>query len=409
MRGLLKFLTVAICVLAWRGTLVCASENAQLDSLMNLFMPQYVDSLSTDSLRTIEKFDEPEQLQQESNLVLQFRISMLDALQNDSLEKLKQILEMVDSYEKTSNYFVLFGEERIILKYLLGDFDFLCNVDSIRHYNDKKISLFGNLGGELKKRIKAELDSGNMEKSIEKIEGEGNRNFVYILFNGLFYGSDSATALIEERKFSFEKRNQLEYLVDIFWNKKVTDHARSRAFTLGPMYVGFLGKIADKVDNTFGLWGGLSKDWNDYFFEFLMSAHWGENSERDSLDFFYIGVDLNVGYTFMKKGDSRFWGYLTAGFGSSTFIKNGSDKSDEKKNDYPDQFFPEYGGGVAYDFVSPLNDGCIGLRYRLGIKNIWADKVLGASGFRIYTSIEIFGTSIAKKSVKFDYSEIGAR
>ena len=68
--------------------------------MINLFVHDYEDSKSPDSLSLVEKFSETEMLRQELDQVQYLRNAMKKALQDDSLERLKMLVDVANSYEK---------------------------------------------------------------------------------------------------------------------------------------------------------------------------------------------------------------------------------------------------------------------------------------------------------------------
>ena len=86
-------------------------------------------------------------------------------------------------------------------------------------------------------------------------------------------------------------------------------------------------------------------------------------------------------------------------------------RNDKKDNySFPSQYYPTYGAGFLMDvFFTPLSNHHFGIRFRGGIKNIWADKVVNASGYCMYISFEMLYHEYDYKSQEFDYLKKGER
>ena len=116
-----------------------AEESTSHDSVMNLFVHDYEETKSIDTLSLVEKFSESEMLRQEFDQVKYLRNAMRKALQDDNLERLKKLVDVAESYEKTSTYFIIHDSEKLLLKYFLGDFESLSDVQFVSRYNASRI------------------------------------------------------------------------------------------------------------------------------------------------------------------------------------------------------------------------------------------------------------------------------
>ena len=212
---------------------VFAEESGVRDSVMNLFVHDYEDTKSLDSLSPVEKFSESEMLRQEYDQVQYLRDAMRKALQDDNLERLKSLYNLVESYEKSSTYFIVHDCEKILLKYFLSDFDSLSDVQFVSRYNTRPDYVYDSFHKSLKEKLKAEIESGKLEEKLKSIENESNRYFIYIVLNGFFKYKYDIESLIEKYKFQLKKREQLDYLVVTYWNRKTVDPLKSYTFFLG--------------------------------------------------------------------------------------------------------------------------------------------------------------------------------
>lgn len=383
---------------------VFAEALTSRDSVMNLFIHDYRESNFLDSLSDLEKYDPSEMVRQDIDDVRSLRISMMNALEHDDIDSLKKLVEAAEAFEKSSSTIVIHDGEKLLLKYFLGDFESLCNLDFVSHYNNWYEHIYGAFHQALYNKMHEELKSGKLEEKLESIENESDRNFAFVVLNGYFCNKEKTSALIEERKYKLKNRKQLEYLVDTYWRKDVLDSSRAASYSVGASYTVMLGNVSKKVDNAFGLYAGSGAIIDNYYLEFSINGHVGDNSVRDSLYFFNVGVEANFGYVFLNLKDTRFSGYLTTGVGVNTFSFKGDNSKEKKKSDWPTQVYPSFGGGFAFDFF-PIGsfEKRAGLRFRAGVKNIFSGKTVHASGVRLYTSIEFVGSLGMHKSVKFDY------
>lgn len=395
MRVSLNRLVVWACALTFfLNCGVCAEESGVRDSVMNLFVHDYENTKSPDSLSPVEKFSESEMLRQEFDQVLYLRNAMKKALQDDNLERLKTLVDVADSYEKSSTYFIVHDCEKLLLKYFLGDFDSLSDVQFVSKYNVRPDYVYDAFHKTLKEKLEAEIESGKLDERLKSVDDESNRYFIYIVLKGFFKYKYDIASLIEKYKFQLKKREQLEYLVDTYWDRKTVDHLRSFTFILGGSYVALLGNISDKVENGFGFYGGTIWYWNNVHFESQINAHFNDVRSSDTLHFSNIGLNLNVGYFFRN---ISLLCYLTTGVEVDSYGENKSYDDKRRTRDDLHQVYPVYGAGALIDLLF--------FRFRAGVKNIWGDHTVNASGFRFYMSFELAIPMITMKPVKFVYPE----
>ncbi|WP_290923573.1 hypothetical protein [Fibrobacter sp.] len=373
---------------------VCAEESGVRDSVMNLFVHDYENTKSPDSLSLVEKFSESEMLRQEFDQVLYLRNAMKKALQDDNLERLKTLVDVADSYEKSSTYFIVHDCEKLLLKYFFGDFDSLSDVQFVSKYNVRPDYVYDAFYKTFKDKLKAEIESGKLDEKLKSVDDESDRLFIYIVLNGFFKYNYDIASLIEEHKFQLKKREQLEYLVDTYWDRKTVDHLRSFTFILGGSYVALLGNISEMVENGFGFYGGANWFWNNVSLESQITAHFNDVRSSDTLHFTNIGLNLNVGYFFRN---ISLLCYLTTGVEVDSYGENKSYDDKRRTRDDLHQVYPVYGAGALIDLLF--------FRFRAGVKNIWGDHTVNASGFRFYMSFEFAIPMLTMKPVKFVYPE----
>ena len=395
MRESLNRLVVWACALTFfLNCGVCAEESGVRDSVMNLFVHDYENTKSPDSLSPVEKFSESEMLRQEFDQVLYLRNAMKKALQDDNLERLKTLVDVADSYEKSSTYFIVHDCEKLLLKYFLGDFDSLSDVQFVSKYNTRPDYVYDAFHKNLKEKLKAEIESGKLDEKLKSVDDESDRLFIYIVLNGFFKYNYDIASLIEEHKFQLKKREQLEYLVDTYWDRKTVDHLRSFTFILGGSYVALLGNISEMVENGFGFYGGANWFWNNVSLESQITAHFNDVRSSDTLHFTNIGLNLNVGYFFRN---ISLLCYLTTGVEVDSYGENKSYDDKRRTRDDLHQVYPVYGAGALIDLLF--------FRFRAGVTNIWGDHTIKASGFRFYMSFEFAIPVLTMKPVKFVYPE----
>ncbi len=395
MRVSLNRLVVWACALTF--FLNCgawAEESNVRDSVINLFVHDYEDSNSPDSLSLVEKFSESEMLRQEFDQVLYLRNAMKKALQDDNLERLKTLVDVADSYEKSSTYLIIHDSERLLLKYFLGDFESLSDVQFVSRYNTRPDYAYDAFYKFFKEKLKEEIESGKLDEKLKSVDDESDRLFIYIVLNGFFKYKYDIASLIEKHKFQLKKREQLEYLVDTYWDRKTVDHLKSFTFILGGSYVALLGNISEMVENGFGFYGGANWFWNNVSLESQITAHFNDVRSSDTLHFTNIGLNLNVGYFFRN---ISLLCYLTTGVEVDSYGENKSYDDKRRTRDDLHQVYPVYGAGALIDLLF--------FRFRAGVKNIWGDHTVKASGFRFYMSFELAIPMITMKPVKFVYPD----
>ena len=333
-------------------------------------------------------------LRQEFDQVKYLRDAMKKALQDDNLERLKTLVDVADSYEKSSTYFIVHDCEKLLLKYFLGDFDSLSDVQFVSKYNTRPDYVYDAFHKNLKEKLKAEIESGKLDEKLKSVDDESDRLFIYIVLNGFFKYKYDIASLIEKHKLQLKKREQLEYLVEVYWDRKTVDQLKSYTFFLGGSYVALLGNISEMVENGFGFYGGANWFWNNVSLESQITAHFNDVRSSDTLHFTNIGLNLNVGYFFRN---ISLLCYLTTGVEVDSYGENKSYDDKRRTRDDLHQVYPVYGAGALIDLLF--------FRFRAGVKNIWGDHTVNASGFRFYMSFELAIPMITMKPVEFVYPD----
>ena len=392
-----------LCCFAFVGQ-TFAEESLSVDSIVNLFV-QNSDSnpsvrLEPDS--TVDEFRKAvEQERKERDML---RTAMENALFKGNLEEFKKFVEKLESFDNSSKYVHGFlFRDKLLLKFLIKDFDFLSNVDSVNRYS------YVERDNLLYKKLEQLRLSGMFENAFDGIENESDRAFVEILFHCHFESGDLRTKRIEQNRHKLKNLRQLHYLVEKYWRvEESLDLYNYFAFSTGFAITKFVGPISDKVKNGFGI--KTSFDWviNGWFSELSLNFYNSQSVELDSISFWGAGADFNFGYAFLNMKYLHLYGYLTAGFAMNELEIRRNDKKDNYS--FPSQYYPTYGAGFLMDvFFTPFSNHHFGIRFRGGIKNIWADKVVNASGYCMYVSFELLYHEYDYKSEEFDYLKKGER
>ena len=375
-----------------------ADSLVKLNSVMDLFVQNEVEIPlpSTNDSAAAKKYAILQQEYEKRDLL---RSAMESALLQDRYDDFKTILAEIDLFEKTAEYVhEILAHEKLFVKYFIKNFDFLGNIDSIKSCSsiDKNVPLYD--------KLKQHVQSGEFDKSLEKIENEGNRTFIRILFYGMIVDGDSIMNLLEQNRDKITDIRQLHYLVKKYWPLEALDLHNYVTSSMGLAVSAILGPISDKIDNHCGMILGIGLVINDFLYEFLLGIQGANYKEMKSVVFQDFGANFNFGYKFLNKKYVNLYGILTAGLAYERI----SDRRDEKKGDYnfPSQFSPTYGAGLILDiFFGAVFTPRIGLRIRGGVKSIWADDVVNASGYRLYFSVEFLSHKYDKKNATFDYSK----
>ena len=79
------------------------------------------------------------------------------------------------------------------MKYFLGDFESLCDVQFVSRYNTRPDYTYDAFNKTFKEKLKAEIESGKLDEKLKSVDDESDRLFIYIVLNGFFkYNYDIA-------------------------------------------------------------------------------------------------------------------------------------------------------------------------------------------------------------------------
>ena len=408
-----RFSLLFILVLATAFGMLCVpsfADDVPLDSVMHLFV-QNPDTNASKKLQFVETSPNAEypssyrdSLEKERKMAVLYRSAVEKALDEDRFEDLKRILDEVEIFDRNALMFsALHVNDKLILKYFVKDFEFLSQVDYVKTLLNP--SIHGDKRSVLYSKLKREIETGKIEKTLREVSNESDRVFVYIVLNSLFVNKEIVSELIEKYKYQLTNEKQLYFLVTRFWYKEEFDTSSYGAFSLGAAIIKPLGRLSDKVGLTPGMYVGIDFVRSDFLYEWFMDINGCQNKEPDSLQFYDMRWDFNWGYTFVKNKHVFLYGYATLGFGMNAFNVRGKSNDDKENDDMPYQFYPAFGAGAMIDlFFTEKGSTHNGLRFRTGLRSIFSGDVLKASGVRWYASIEWTFHEYSKKQVDFDYS-----
>lgn len=347
-------------------------------------------------------------MKQEQETVELYRALMTKALAEDRIDDLKSIVKEAESFQKNARaYPVFYDMEKMLLSYFVKDYEFLSNVDSVKDFV-KHGYYYDPFRDLLYAKLKALINSGKLKETLKDVENESDRAFIYLFLRGCFESKETMTPLVEKYKFQVTKRKQLTYLVRRFWFRKEFDLEHFLAASAGGGLVVPFGSLSDKVNLGGAMDVAVDYMSDKHFYEGFLLINGSGVVNPDSLQFFDIGLIFNYGYRFFKKKYLNLYGYGSVGLGFDGL--NASEE--EKKNgdlDLPSQVYPSLGAGLIADvfFTEVKKDGngsLHGIRFRAGVKNVWAHNALKASGARLFVSIEWIVHQHCEVPAKFDYS-----
>lgn len=347
-------------------------------------------------------------MKQEQETVELYRALMTKALAEDRIDDLKSIVKEAESFQKNARaYPVFYDMEKMLLSYFVKDYEFLSNVDSVKDFV-KHGYYYDPFRDLLYAKLKALINSGKLKETLKDVENESDRAFIYLFLRGCFESKETMTPLVEKYKFQVTKRKQLTYLVRRFWFRKEFDLEHFLAASVGGGLVVPFGSLSDKVNLGGAMNVAVDYMSDKHFYEGFLLINGSGVVNPDSLQFFDIGLIFNYGYRFFKKKYLNLYGYGSVGLGFDGL--NASEE--EMKNgdlDLPSQVYPSLGAGLIADvfFTEVKKDGngsLHGIRFRAGVKNVWAHNALKASGARLFVSIEWIVHQHWEVPAKFDYS-----
>ena len=300
----------------------------------------------------------------------------------DRADSLKKVVEEAEAFDqKSSVHHVFRGNDKLVIKYFLKDFEFLSQVDSVEDL--LKGYIYGDRQAAMRQKLRREIYNGDVEEALKEVPDESDRVFIYIVLNILVEGEPEASYWFEEKKSHLTNKKQLNYLVNRYERKVRIKKRKSNKMLIGVGGLKPLGDIADTLSNSgFGI--NCGQDWirGNLLYEFLATIDFFDTKKPDSWRFADLGFHFSFGYKLTN------WYYLnlfaTATVGIS-FNYLGNFNDENGKNVSPIQFYPTFGANLIAD-IWPNN--LSGLRFRGGVNNLWSDKVVKSSGARLYLSIE---------------------
>ncbi|WP_158212945.1 hypothetical protein [Fibrobacter sp. UWB2] len=347
-------------------------------------------------------------MKQEQETVELYRALMTKALAEDRIDDLKSIVKEAESFQKNARaYPVFYDMEKMLLSYFVKDYEFLSNVDSVKDFV-KHGYYYDPFRDLLYAKLKALINSGKLKETLKDVENESDRAFIYLFLRGCFESKETMTPLVEKYKFQVTKRKQLTYLVRRFWFRKEFDLEHFLAASVGGGLVVPFGSLSDKVNLGGAMDVAVDYMSDKHFYEGFLLINGSGVVNPDSLQFFDIGLIFNYGYRFFKKKYLNLYGYGSVGLGFDGL--NASEEEMKNGNlDLPSQVYPSLGAGLIADvfFTEVKKDGngsLHGIRFRAGVKNVWAHNALKASGARLFVSIEWIVHQHCEVPAKFDYS-----
>ena len=113
-------------------------------------------------------------IQRENDSAEYLQKALTSALAEDRMDDFKAIWDTVREFESTATYKKIVFRDRFLVKYFLGDYEFLCNLDSVKKYNPSKY-VDGVFGATALEKIATQRTSGELEKKIGRIADEADR------------------------------------------------------------------------------------------------------------------------------------------------------------------------------------------------------------------------------------------
>ena len=330
---------------------------------------------ATDSLRAY--------VQDEKTRAEKLRSEMLKAIVEDRNEDIKQIARDIDDFDQSSiAYPVFLTREKYLLNYFIHNFDFWSNVDSV----DVLRNIDYGIKDTLFVLLRSHYESAKIEKTLKNVENKSDRAFIYIVLNSLFEKRDFAMdLLLKKYKSHLTNQEQRTYLVNRFEinDRSDEDVDVSNTIFIGAGIVKPMGAIADTL-SVIGVDISCGQDWirKNLIYELLGTIHFFNTKEPQSWRFVDLGFDFNFGYKFVSKNKFNLFGAANVGI---DFNYLGDLKDESGKNVSPIQFYPTFGANLIGDLWASSHSG---VRLRVGVSNLWSDKVVKSSGVRLFATIE---------------------
>lgn len=372
-----------------------AAENISIDSVMELFAQNTEEStIETDSAVIASR---ARYLEWKKNAPTadSLRVAIRCAFEQKRYDDLKKIVADAEKFEKEKNMKRIFWtNDRILLKYYVKDFEFLSNVDSV-----SKIGSTSSLYGIYADTLRSQIESGEFEETLKEVENESDRIFIRLLLIKMINYNVNISELILENKSKLTKMEQLHYLVDHYWDMERMDKHEFVGISVGISYSHYLEDVSKYAKSGFA----ANHDYNgsvegsavksNFLHEMFIDWDFGDYKDDDSLDFYDMNLDYNFGYTFLNMEYLHLYAYLSLGYGKNRLL------SDEKEYSYV-----SYGaGGMADVLFTKRRLAQFGVRLRTGIKNINANEIIDASGYRWYASVGLVILFNKEKKMEFEY------
>jgi hypothetical protein len=378
-RFIRSFIVFLVCGACFLGQSLFAAENTSLDSLGK--------SSTNESARDTVAFREL--VKSERLEVDTYRSSMVQALSENRIDDLKQIVSEAENFERTAQiYPVFFATEKILLNYFVGNFEYLSNVDSVADCMEYKAA-HDRFQDSLYTKLRKQLETGELEKTLKNVEDESDRAFIYITIVGLFENRNTMPDLVEKYKPLLTKVDQLNYVNSQFGS--VIDYKSHKntyfAGSVGAAFVKPVGRVSDRIKSGVGFYVAVDYILDRFIFDWLMDFTGHDVIEPDTLRFSDWRWDFSFGYAFIYKENLRVYGLVGLGVGIDRFWVQGTKTSDEVNRHMPENFMFSFGASGVVDWY--LGDSGFGIRFRAGMRNIFAEKVLNSSGAKMHASLEL--------------------
>lgn len=388
-----RILVVLLIWGAFCGNSFAQADSLSLNSVMDLFVEDYQESA--------EETESKKRLEQMGAAIL-LHDSARSAMYEKRYDDFKRIYAETQEFEKKYPYRVFYDADILVVKYFAKDFAFLCNVDSVARYKMFVSPQYG-LGAT---NLREQMESGVFEETLKEIENGSDRAFVRILFTGLFEDKETVSKKIAEDRSKLTNQKQLKYLVDQYWSMREPDLHNFATFSFGLPFSKLFGDLEKKVKPGFGGITGIDMLYKDFLLGWNLDAYSGKYRDVDSLYFFDANVGFNLGYMFLSKRRVHLYGFLSVGIGIGQLACD--DYDDEKCNDDSRQDYFTYGaGGMADVLFARLGNYWYGIRLRGGMRNVKADHLVDASGYRLGGSIELVMLRYKEKNVEFEFKNGG--
>ena len=378
-RFIRSLVAVWVCYACFLGQSLFAAENASLDSLET--------SSANESARDTASFREL--VKSELSEVDNYRSSMLEALSENRIDDLKQIISDAENFERTAQFFPVFlVAEKLLLNYFIGNFEYLSNVDSVADCMEYKAA-HDRLQDSLYTKLRRQLETGELEETLKNVEDESDRAFIYITIVGLFENRNTMPDLVEKYKPLLTKVDQLNYVNSQFGS--VIHHKSHKdtcfAGSAGAAFVKPVGRVSDRIKSGVGFYVAVDYILDRFIFDWLMDFTGHDVIEPDTLRFSDWRLDFSFGYAFIYKKNFRVYGLVGLGVGVDRFGVQDAKLSDEVNRHMPESFMFSFGASGVVDWY--FGDSVFGIRFRAGMRNIFAEKVLNSSGAKMHASLEL--------------------